>query len=129
MPKISAHFVQAVGIFVLASLVAAGIVIGIIYFVSSRGEQARIDEAREIAQTQVDSEDQETDDQDTASDDPAPIDTASPNADTDQQNTGETSEELPRTGPADTLINLVVIGLVTFSVVSYVRSRSTASKL
>lgn len=129
MPKISARLVQAVGIYVLVSLVAAAIVIGVIYFVSNRGEQARIDQAREIAQTEIDSEKKNAEVQQDTSDNSKSDDTASSDAGTGQQDTNETSEELPQTGPVDTVLNLVVIGLVTFGVVSYVRSRTVASKL
>lgn len=130
MPKISARTVQAVGIFVLVSLVASSIVIAISYFVSNRGEQVRIEEAREIAQTEeINTEPDEkpaAEEEKTSSD--AEEEKVSPD-DEDSDVIVEDPEQLPDTGPADQLFNIVVVGAIAFAVSSYIRSRSIVSKL
>jgi len=121
-------------LFVVASLFVAAIVIGVIFFVSERGEQVRRDKAQEVAVQQL--RDQEAAQEESSSEEPAPapvIDGVS------QEQAGTRSEPadsaprpsteaLPATGPVgDALGAVLVFGLVSLSIAYYVTSRRAVS--
>jgi FtsZ-interacting cell division protein ZipA len=120
-----AGIVLVVGIIVLAALVLGGL-----YLVRERGEQARRDEAIQVAEGQLNEEAN-----DVALNDPeetnTPEETATPseqtNGGTTQNNPAPTATELPQTGPSDIFAGLIV-ALLTFSVTSYVMSRTAVQK-
>jgi len=120
-----------VGIILLAALV-----IGILFFVRERGEQARRTDAINIADQQLKEDSDkgiaanpESDNSSTKSDEQAPtVQTpAQPAPQSSSQTTPSTStpnpSELPKTGPVDQLGEVAVLSMLTFSVVSYVVSR------
>ena len=120
-----------VGIILLAALV-----IGILFFVRERGEQARRTDAINIADQQLKEDSDngiaanpENDNSSTKSDEQAPtVQTpAQPAPQSSSQTTPSTStpnpSELPKTGPVDQLGEVAVLSMLTFSVVSYAVSR------
>lgn len=124
-----------VGIILLAALV-----IGILFFVRERGEQARRTDAINIADQQLKEDSDkgiaanpESDNSSTKSDEQAPtVQTpAQPAPQSSSQTTPQTTpststpnpSELPKTGPVDQLGEVAVLSMLTFSVVSYVVSR------
>jgi hypothetical protein len=123
-----------VGIIILALVVLGGL-----YLVRERGEQARRDDAIEIAQENLESETEGgtlspeiQEDEQAAEEEPTPSDQPSPN-ENDQPAQDETvatasPEQLPATGPTDGMA-LLVIALLSFTVVSYAASRRALAKL
>lgn len=120
MPKITARIVQTVGIFIIVSLVAVGLVIGLVYFVSERAEQARREQAKEVAREQLDQTPSQPEETDDTTEQPADKDTSE---ETVNQPEGMSEEELPATGAADTLYQVGVVALVAFSTALYVGTR------
>lgn len=120
MPKITARSVQTVGIFVLVAFVAIGIIIATAYFASQRGEQARRDEAREIAKQMEQEQDQGTQ---SGTDTPPTDDGTSPSEADSENQPDETVEELPATGVEDAIMQTVAVGALSLSIAMYISSR------
>ena len=113
-----------VGIIILALVVVGGLLL-----VKERGEQARREDAIEIAQQNLESQSQE----DPALTPPAEEQPTDEGTDGSIATDGETAngatdeaspEELPQTGPADTMA-ILVVAMLTFASVSYIVSRRT----
>jgi len=113
----------AVGIIILTGLIVGGF-----FWVKNSGEQARRNEAIEIAQQNLEEQSKQDDKKDAAGEIIAPENTENPPSNT-QDNTSnndtvaQEASELPRTGVADQLSNTVAISALTFAVVSYIASR------
>jgi len=115
-----------VGIIILALVVLGGL-----YLVRERGEQARRDDAVEIAQENAESEAGETgtltptviDGNEEAGEEASPAESTANNtkSDTSEESTA-TPGELPATGPSD-IAGLLILGLLSFMAVSYMSSR------
>ena len=118
-----------VGIIILGLLVLGGL-----WLVRDRGEQARRQDAIAIADQQLKKESDQgvalnTDDnkkssteQDPAVQKPATTDQANGSTATNQPSS---AAELPKTGPGST--SIVVIGVLSFAVMSFIRSRKLVS--
>ena len=117
-----------VGIIILALVVLGGLLL-----VKERGEQARREDAIEIAQQNLESQSQEdpaltppaeeqstTDDSDGSTE----TDDNTANGATDETTEEASPEELPQTGPADSLA-FAGAALLSFAGVSYIVSRRT----
>jgi len=121
-----------VGIIILGALVLGGL-----YLVRERGAQARREEAITVADQQLQAEsdkeialNSDDDKQETPAETPAPAKTEEPTkapqttpAPTKPQPAAAT--ELPQTGPE--AFSFVAVGLLSFAVVSFVRSRKLVS--
>ncbi|MES2630834.1 MAG: hypothetical protein V4611_02675 [Patescibacteria group bacterium] len=113
-----------VGIIILAALVFAGL-----WFVRERGEQARRDEAINIAEEQLQSDS----DEDIAikPDENSNSEEAENQGSSPAPQTGATTNqpananELPQTGPE--AASAIVLGLLTFATVAFIRSRKLGS--
>lgn len=117
-----------VGIIILAALVFAGL-----WFVRERGETARREEAINIAEQRLEAES----DQDVAIN-PSEGAASNEQSENNQQNQGSAtapqtgnsaatpnnSATLPQTGPEAS--SIIVVGLVTFVTVAFIRSRKLA---
>ena len=108
-----------IGIIILAALVFAGL-----WYVRERGEQARREEAINIAEEQLEAESEQevaintNEDQENESSEDIPqtgVTTTEPAA----------TNELPQTGPE--LASIVGLGVLSFAVASFVHSRKVAS--
>lgn len=115
-----------VGIIILALVVLGGL-----YLVRERGEQARRDDAVEIAQENAESETSETgtltptvnEGNEEAGEEATPEESTSNDTQSNTRQQGAaTPEELPATGPSD-IASLLILGLLSFMAVSYVSSR------
>lgn len=115
-----------VGIVILALVVLGGL-----YIAKERGEQARRDDAIEVAQENLESESETgvlapspESDNEQSGDSEAASNTTTDDAD-DMPTTGAEvpPEELPQTGPAEQLTALIAIALLSFAAASYVTSR------
>jgi len=117
-----------VGIIILGLLVLGGL-----WLVRERGEQARRTEAINIAEQQLKEESNDGAALNTGEDSPAkPGDAATkPEGSTTIPQGGvstaqpQAASELPQTGPE--LVSFVAIGLLSFAVASFIRSRKLAS--
>ena len=123
-------------IFTVVAVVMAAALAGAIYIVHQQGDQAQSDapvfEGSDVNNGTVDAPGADTETETPSNDDAAgdtPRDTSDPAApslpgseDGSMPETG--TSELPATGPTETLLGLLVIGLLTFGVVSYRRSRA-----
>lgn len=119
-----------IGIIVVAGIVLTGLVVA-----KQRGEQARRDEAVKIAQQNLESQSQNgaLNEGDTTTDKgngktSDNKDGATNNGDKKPEKTPNTSE-LPQTGPVDSVLSLVAVALLAFSVTSYVTSRHALLKV
>lgn len=125
------HITRAGVALTVGIIVLTGLIIGGLFWARGVGEQARREEAVAIAEQnlQADSNKEivlndgatdETNDAPTGTDSGEQETTAPTNdsAGTEQP----VADELPQTGPVDTLASIVVIALLTFSVASYVAS-------
>lgn len=130
-------------------IIVTGLIIGGFFWVKTAGEQARRDDAIKIAEQNLEKQsdkdialnDGEASDKDanestkdeatssengTKTENTAGEDAADENTVNQGENAAEQpATELPRTGPADQLMALLVTGLLTFSVASYLSSRQT----
>lgn len=108
-----------VGLTVGIIILAAG-VLGGLYYVQQRGEQARREEAIQIAEENL----QEQSDQDIALNEPqADSESSNPPSEDGIDGSGEQgTSELPQTGAEGTVFVVAVAGL-TFAVTGYVASR------
>jgi len=123
--------VTRAGVGLIIGIVILGlIVLGGLYFVKERGEQARRDEAIKIAEQNLESQsengaltppDSDTDKTDTTSTPAA----EQPGSDV---STAMPAGELPQTGSAD-FMPLIAVGLLSFATASYVASRRTLRQL
>lgn len=114
-----------VGIVILALVVLGGL-----YIAKERGEQARRDDAIEVAQENLESESEtgvlapspESENEQSGGSEAA--NNTTDDAD-DMPTTGAEvpPEELPQTGPAEQLTALIAIALLSFAAASYVTSR------
>lgn len=115
-----------VGIIILALVVLGGL-----YLVRERGEQARRDDAIEIAQENIESDNEEAGTLTPSIDGSAQTEQESASEDT-ASNAGSRAEsapgELPATGPND-IAALVSIGLLSFAIASYVSSRKANARV
>jgi len=124
MARITTRTMYSVGIFVLAALVAAAIVISVVLLVQHRGEQARKDQAKEVAveindrQKAAEAAAKKDNEQQTKSDVPTRTESASTEV------AVTSTAELPHTGPAETVKSIAIVALLAFSVAAYVGSRS-----
>lgn len=132
----------AVGIITLTALIVGGF-----FIVKNNAQQARRDEAIQIAQQNLEERSNQDDaskpsesDEDASEEaisggevnteavpeqeKPAEENRTEPGVAADEMApTGQTAEELPQTGVADQLSSIMVLSLLTFSVASYVTSR------
>ena len=127
----------AVGIILLAAVVFGGL-----WLVKDRGEQARREEAVKIAEQKLNEESsrevatesqgnqqeqEEQNQQEQANQQQngsATLPGATQNESENTNTSGTTATELPQTGPVENaLVAIVAIGLITFTGVSYLRSR------
>jgi LPXTG-motif cell wall-anchored protein len=120
----------AIGIIILVVLVFAGL-----WFVRERGEQARREEAINIANQQLQAEsDQEVaiDTNESNSEQSKPAATngsaATSNGSDSSSEAAQPATELPQTGTADGVLALSA-GLVTFAALSLYRSRQVLQKV
>lgn len=140
MAGLSARSVYPVVLFIVAILFVAAIVIGVIFFVSERGEQVRRDKAQEVAAQQL--RDDETAQEETSDDDEQPAtapvvegvtrEEARGSSETTDATPRPTNEALPVTGPVgDALGAIAILGLVSLTVAYYLTSRKAllASRL
>lgn len=123
-------------------IIVTGLIIGGFFIVKNSGEQARRDEAIKIAEQNREQE--AGSDVALNANDPAenngsvnedtPADTSNSEASEDSSAAKQAEEraaeqaasELPQTGPADHVSNMVVFSVLAFSVASYVSSRRQA---
>ncbi len=108
-------------------ILVTGLIIGGLFLVKNQGEQARRDDAINIAEQNL----EEQSDEGVALNEGEGNTETSQNEETESQQSAGSSEateqvaasELPATGPADTAAALFVVGLLTFASVSYYQSR------
>lgn len=121
MPRITAGSVYPVGIFILVALTAAGLIIGAVYFASTRGEQARRDEAQEIAR-QIEDESKEQQPSNTGG-----STTNSSNDEQEDETQGDSqkdaAKELPSTGVKENVSQLIAVSVLSLSIALYIGSR------
>lgn len=127
MARISAYTVSRVVFAIVGVLVAATIVIGVIYSLHNRGVQVRHDQASQIA-------DQELKQQQAASTSSQPAPTSTNNAPVSTPTTppttvAATGSALPKTGMSDDLRTLFVLALLTFAATSFIVSRQRVKAL
>jgi LPXTG-motif cell wall-anchored protein len=122
-----------VGIIVLALVVLGGL-----YFVRERGEQARREDAIEVAQENLESQSEREsalnpsdENGDEATDDGSTADDGDQTQEMPVGGTGQggpaAPQELPATGPTETAA-MVIIGLLSFATASYVMSRRALTR-
>lgn len=112
-----------VGIIILAAAA-----FGALYVIQGQGEQARRQEAIQVAEEQLQAEANDEvalNDGDTDTSTSGTDTTGAENTDTSTETPAETVTELPQTGPADGLLTALLAGAVTFVVVSYGTSGSS----
>lgn len=134
-------------IYVIIAIILAATVFGVAWFVQQRGEQVRQQEAAEVAKenlenqtdTPVIAEESETpapetpgsgatDGEEVAVTDPNNGSTQNEGA-TSAPPAGNTTKELPVTGPGSALISLLGIAGVTYTISLFIVSRRTARQL
>lgn len=113
-------------VFIVGAIVLVGLVIGTIFIVRDRGEQARRQDAIEVAQKNLEEQSQTSTPAAEGDSEKAPTtNTAVPEAETPAQtsssSTTQSSTQLPETG-AD-LTTLIIVSLLALSVSYYVASR------
>jgi Tfp pilus assembly major pilin PilA len=118
----------AIRSFIIIAIILAVLTVAGVYVVRNRGEQARRDQA--IAAADKITADQKAAQTSTAASDgsssaPAAQPTTPRQAtDTNTVTTDATkSSELPTTGPTDSIIPMIALGLIVGSIVAYVSSR------
>lgn len=118
-------------------IILTGLIVGGFFLVKNSGEQARRDEATKIAQQNLEEQSRdevalESEDSQAPPKEESPTGeeaTSTPPADTSATETEAeaaqqpAAEQLPQTGPAEQLSNVMALTLLTFSVASYVNSR------
>jgi cytoskeletal protein RodZ len=123
MAKVQAYQVYRVVFVVVGVLIAAALVIWVIFALQHRGEQVRRDQSSQIADRELKQQQSSSSSTNTG--------TVSTPSDTSPQSnnssvattTQPTATELPVTGISDTLAPLFVISLLSFTTASYVMSR------
>jgi LPXTG-motif cell wall-anchored protein len=115
-----------VGIIVLALVVLGGL-----YLVKERGEQARREDAIEVAQETLESESAEEGSLTPSIDGNNEVTDEGDSSEQSQQmpagGTDQSPQELPATGPTDAA-SLLVLGALSFTVASYFSSRRAVAK-
>ena len=118
---------------VIGIIVLGLIVFGILWFVRERGEQARHQEAINIANEQLKSQseqgvalNQDNNSSSNSNSQNSNSTNQSNNSSTQTNNSASNSSELPKTGPEATPI--LAVGLLTFAVASFMRSRKLLFK-
>jgi LPXTG-motif cell wall-anchored protein len=125
MAQVSAYTVSRVVMVVVGVLVAAAIVIGVIFLLHNRGEQVRHDQASQLAAQEL--KQQQSDN--------AKVPTESPNKGTVSapsapgKTVATTTADLPKTGMSSDLMSLVALAIVTFAAASYLVSRQRVKAL
>jgi FtsZ-interacting cell division protein ZipA len=116
-------------VFILGTIVLIGLVVGGIWLVRERGEQARRQEAVKIAEQNL--EDQSQAQTETKPETNDETDSA-PAATEDEANpvttTASRSDTLPETGPGD-IAQVIAVGVVTLAAGYYLTSRRAARAL
>lgn len=123
-----------VATFVIVGAVLVLALLGSVYYVKTRHDAAQNSDHSQS--TTTDSSDKKTDKNDKkapakqpvdkpASSDTPPADQPStkPDEATSDKDTQPAAHPLPQTGPADTLSSVIVLSLLAFTIVSFVRSR------
>ncbi len=132
MAKIEAYQVYRIVFIVIGFLVAAALVIGVIYLLQRRGDQVRHDKASQIAEQQVKQQQKSTNTpvppsntNSNPSSTPNQTTSTNPSSDTTPPTSGTTPSpaELPVTGTGDTIMPIIVIALLSFTTASYFVSR------
>lgn len=118
--------------YVVISVILAVVTIAAVYAVQQRGQQARRDQAIAAANELAKQASQPTDTAniDTPSDSTTPVvstdiasNTSAPTSTPQPTPAAQSVTELPVTGSANDVLQVAVLALVTFSIVSYVLSR------
>jgi hypothetical protein len=124
-------------------ILVTALIIGGFFLAKNSGEQARREESIKIAEQNLEEQSNEgvalnegenSNESNTSGDDAAKDEAAKQEAaknestngnsnSSSNQSSNQATGELPATGPADQLVNVVVLALLTFSVVSYISSR------
>jgi cbb3-type cytochrome oxidase subunit 3 len=110
-------------VFVIGILVLAGLVFGGIWFVNERGEQARRDEAINIAQQQLEEQSEVATETNTGT---VPVDEEEENGPV-PSSSGEERVELPETGPE--IVHILAVTALALSAAYYVSSRRALARL
>lgn len=114
-------------------IVLAGLLLGGLFWLKQTGEQARRDEAISTAEQQLQQESEQgvaLNEGDTTQTENTNEETSEGQAQSDTSSVASSAadvQELPQTGPAANVIGMVVVGLVTFAIASYYRSRRLLS--
>ena len=115
-------------LFFIGVLVLVGLVTGGIFLVKNHGEAVRRDEAVKVAEQKLKDESQVVSEP-IATDIPQESGTAGANNGESVVVTPSNTSELPQTGPADALMNMVVVAMLALSVAFYVSSRRASQHL
>ncbi len=114
-------------------IVLAGLLLGGLFWLKQTGEQSRRDEAISTAEQQLQQESEQgvaLNEGDTTQTENTNEETSEGQAQSDTSSVASSAadvQELPQTGPAANVIGMVVVGLVTFAIASYYRSRRLLS--
>ncbi len=120
--------------YMVIGVVLALVLIGAIFFLNNRGEQARKDQTvsttDEKKQTENKTEDKKTEEPKKTDNSDIPSYTTEPVKKTEEKTTpventaqATTSEALPTTGPTDDFVQFVAVFALTVAIASYVSSR------
>ncbi len=130
------RYVTRAGVGLVVGIIVLGLIVfGILWLVRDRGEQARHQEAINIANQQLKSQSDQgvaLNKGDNSSSNSQNSNSTNQSGSTSTQSNGSTSgsasnsSELPKTGPEATPI--IAVGLLTFAVVSFMRSRKLLFK-
>ncbi|MGV9002348.1 MAG: hypothetical protein ACOH18_05340 [Candidatus Saccharimonadaceae bacterium] len=124
-------------------IVVTGLMIGGFFIVKNSGEQARREDAIKIAEQSLNdqsnngvalnNDSNKTSNESTTSPDEATTNdgttTESADSSSHAETSNQTATQLPQTGPVNQLVNLMVIALLTFSIVTYVTSYRQSSSI
>jgi cytoskeletal protein RodZ len=132
MVKVTRQAVTSIGGFVIIALVAAALIIGGVLFVKHRADVARHDQAVKVAdnESQTTNQTKSSDSDNSATKNDSSNNQSHASTDTTTTNSGAgstTANELPVTGPEDSLAKLIVVAALAISASLYIASRRARS--